>query len=159
MPYRKLPYREGSYIAIPLQEPLRGYGIGVVARMDGGGGILGYFFRNTYEQIPARDEVKSLQATDAILIRQCGDLGLLRDEWKVIGANPSWDRTQWPVPLFAGRAVNGSFADIVEYSDEDGMTEIRVTRVPYAEAEGLPATGLSGWIALERILSKLIAEQ
>src|SRR5213592_3499242 len=47
---RKLPYREGDVFAVPLQDGA--YGIGVVARMDREGAVLGYFFDRRYESVP-----------------------------------------------------------------------------------------------------------
>ncbi len=62
----KQKYGEGDWFAVPLRNG--GYALGVVARRDGRGGIIGYFFGQKYSAPPSLDEVTSKTATDAILV-------------------------------------------------------------------------------------------
>jgi hypothetical protein len=54
---RKLPDSEGDGFAVPLRDG--GYAIGVVARMDRKGSVLGYFFGPRYDEPPKLAEVAS----------------------------------------------------------------------------------------------------
>src|SRR5829696_9606591 len=99
-----LPYEEGDWFAVPLRD--YGYGVGIVARMDGKGGVLGYFFEPRRIEVPVLDDLDALCAADAFLVRRFGDLSLIRREWPVIGRAPEWDRPLWPIPAFAGAKIS-----------------------------------------------------
>src|SRR5690349_2862282 len=117
MPRRKLPYKEGDWFAVPLRSG--GYGLGLVARMNGKGIGLGYFFPPKHEEPPTKEDVTDVSADDAVLIRRIGDLGLLRGEWPIISSSEKWSRDDWPLPAFARIAVDRSRAWRLEYSEHD----------------------------------------
>jgi hypothetical protein len=112
---RKLPYKEGTVFAIPLETS--GYGIGVVARMAGDGRTFGYFFGPRRESIPNLDAVKGLNARDALWASRFGDLGLLDKEWPVIGEIESWSRESWPLPPFVEDGEYSGKARKIVYSE------------------------------------------
>ena len=124
---RKLPYQEGAWFAIPLEQG--GYATGVVARCTGDGTTLGYFFGPKRDKVPTIDEMTHLAHKDALKVMQFGDLGLIDGSWPVIGRLPDWDRAQWPIPIFYH---DDSLVDVswkVEYNDS--LEEISRVRIPF----------------------------
>jgi len=83
MARRKRPYTEGDWIAVPLTGG--GFAVGVVARANRKGGLLGYFFGSRYQTLPSVASVAGHRAEDAILVRIFGDLGLIDGRWPVLG--------------------------------------------------------------------------
>lgn len=154
MPERTLPYRDGTWFAVPLRTA--GYGIGVVARCDGKGIVLGYFFGPKALSPPSLAEVCQLPPERAVLIRRFGDLGLLRGEWPIIGHDPHWDRRRWPAPSFGRIALDGQWAVAVQYDEEDIGSVVSERPISVEEARTLPDNGLSGYGAIEIRLTKLL---
>jgi len=155
MPRRKLPYIEGDWFAVPL--PTGGYGLGIVARADRQGGILGYLFGPRHPNLPTKEDIIGLSANDAVLIRRFGDLGLLNGEWQIIYRPDTWHREEWPLPAFARIARDRSRALRVEYTEDAGETESE-TPISVEEAMSLPEAGLSGYGALETRLDILLTK-
>lgn len=102
MPRRKLSYKEGTWFGVPLHDG--GYSVGLVARADGRGSILGYFFGSEQRNLITLDDVTAFGPEDAVLVTVFGDLGLLKGVWPIIGQAKDWSRSDWPMPLF-GRTV------------------------------------------------------
>jgi hypothetical protein len=155
MTRKKLQYMEGDWFAIPLRNG--GYALGLIARMDGKGEVLGYFFGPRHQDLPLEQETKNLSPSSAILIRRIGDLGLLRGEWPIVAHSPHWRREEWPQPAFGRIAMDESWASQVEYSEDDLSQVIREVPVSLAEARNLPEDGLSGYGAAEIRLTKLLS--
>jgi hypothetical protein len=153
---QKLPYSEGDWFAIPLGS--RGFGLGVVARMNGRGVVFGYFFGPRRDTLPALDDTEQLTCEQAVLARQFGDPGLLQGEWPLLGRSKNWQRDQWPMPAFGRIAVDRSRALRVEYSETDINEVVREIPITVEEALMLPEDGLSGSGALEIRLSQLLSE-
>jgi len=153
---KRIRYREGQWFAVPLQSG--GYAAGIIVRgsLKTKGG-LGYFFPFRYELPPTATDIEDLSASQAILVRWFGDLGIIYGEWPLIATDRPFNRADWSVPRF-GRIDMFDHAWIVEYSqDDDGSRyPISETRVPVAEIVGLPEAGTSGHKALEIRLSRLI---
>lgn len=152
---RKANYREGDIFAVPLADG--GYALGVVARMDGKGSVLGYFFDERYDDLPelAKD---SLSAVDNVLIQKFGDLGLIRGSWSVIGRIAPWRRHEWPMPAFGRHEeLTGRFLR-VEYDDDDPNSRPSETEVSPEELEHLPEDGLAGFGFIEKRLSRILTE-
>ncbi len=154
MPLKKLSYQEGDWFAVPLRNG--GYALGLIARLDGEGRVLGYFFGPRREQLPTKEDIADLSATCAILIRLFGDLGLIQGDWPIIYQSNSWYRADWPVPGFARIAVDERWATRVEYSEDD-LSYLRELPISLEEAHSLPEDGLSGSGALEIRLTKLLS--
>ena len=105
-----LPYREGDWIAVPLRDGT-GFGVGRIARIAPGGGVLvGYFFAQRFAGRPNAERLGHLRAADAVLRCRFGDLGLLEGEWHVLGGADNWRRDEWPLPTFARKHPSGSSA-------------------------------------------------
>ena len=155
MPRKKLPYKEGDWFAIPLRKG--GYALGLVARLDGTGGIIGYFFGPRHEQLPTKEEIMGLSADSAVLIRHFGDLGLLRGEWPIISHSSVWNRAHWPLPAFARISMDDKQALRIEYAETDINQPIREVPISIEEAHRLPEDGVSGYGAIEIRLTKLLS--
>lgn len=112
----KLPYQEGDWFAVPLHSG--GYGVGLIARCDREGGVLGYFFGPKRTKAPTLPEVMDLQPKESVRVLNFGDLGLIDGDWPIIGRTPSWDREQWPVPAFARRDPLSGRSWKVIYNDD-----------------------------------------
>jgi hypothetical protein len=153
---RDLPYREGNVFAVPLRDG--GFGIGVAARMDGKGAVLGYFFDRRYGRPPGIADVGDLSALDAVLVQIFGDLGLVRGTWPVIGPLPDWRREGWPMPAFGRHEELTGRYFRVEYSDDDPNSRPRETPISQEEFERLPEDGAAGFGFIEARLNRLLTE-
>ncbi|HAT30122.1 MAG TPA: hypothetical protein DCW29_04510 [Janthinobacterium sp.] len=149
-----LPYREGTWFAVPLRGG--GYAAGVVARTAPTGRIiLAYLFGPKYETRPTLAEVEHLQAKDALRHLRTGDLGLVNEHWRVIGHASSWDRGAWPMPSFIRRADLLKRAWRATYSEADPGKLEREESVPY-DTPDLESDSLYGYGATETLMSKLL---
>lgn len=150
----KLPYKEGTWFAVPLREG--GYGVGRVARHKPGGKIiLAYLFGPKRDELPTLDELDLLEPVRAVKVRQASDLGLIDGSWPVIGDSARWERARWPIPPCIRRDDLGGTAWKVVYSDDDLSTVISEQRIPY-ETTGMETDGFSGSGAVEYVMSKLL---
>lgn len=154
MPNRKLTYGEGDWFGVPLREG--GFALGVVARMDGRGAVVGYFFGPPVEELPDVHDLDRRRPRDALTIRQFGDLRLLKGQWPVIGKSRGWSRDLWPLPAFGRVDELGGRAWRVEYSDDDLNRPASETPIPLDEAEALPRNGILGAAAVEMVLASLL---
>lgn len=150
---KALPYREGSWFALPLREG--GYAIGVVARMAPEGRIvLAYLFGPKRDAVPVLSEVENLRAEDAVKCLRVGDLGLVNGEWPVIGV-AHWVREDWPMPSFVRRDPLSKRAWLVRYSDTDPRQIEQEDLLPN-EASALEEASLCGYGSVEIKLTKLL---
>lgn len=148
---KKLPYSEGSVFLVPLEGG--GYARGVVARSAPKGKILfGYFFG------PRVDDESGiifdgLDAANSVLCLIFGDLGLINNEWPIIGSIPNWDRTKWPMIETIRRDYLGRLKPIlVRYADDDPSKVI--AEEVLTNDRDLPSSGLAGSGFVEALLSK-----
>ncbi|MES2742725.1 MAG: immunity 26/phosphotriesterase HocA family protein [Pseudomonadota bacterium] len=149
-----LPYREGSWFAVPLKSG--GYATGVVARTAPAGRIiLAYMFGPLLAQVPPLDQVEQLRPGDALRRLRTGDLGLVNGSWPVIGHAQSWSRTDWPMPSFIRRAEQLQLAWRATYSEADPGKLEREESVPY-DTGGLESDSLYGYGATELLMTKLL---
>jgi len=96
----------------------------------------------------------------AILVCFFGDLGLLKNEWKVISHLSDWSRDRWPLPEFLHFDGIGT-AGFVRRYDENTLkfiSEQRVTKSQVSKAE-FPKDGLLGYGAVEITLTKLLSKK
>jgi hypothetical protein len=150
----ELPYGEGDVFAVPLHDG--GYGIGLAARMDGEGSVLGYFFGPRYDELPELAEVPAFNPVDSVLIQIFGDVGLVRGQWQVLGRLPGWRREEWPMPAFGRHEELTDRYLRVEYADDDPNGRPQETVISRAEFEHLPEDGLAGFGFTEARLSRLL---
>lgn len=149
---RKLPYREGTWFAVPLQT--NGYAVGVVARMDGRGGVFGYFFGPKRQKVPSLAEVIGFSKEDAVWLRQFGDLGFLEKAWPIIGESPNWRREDWPLPPFVRVSDISGKGTMSHYSDE--LKFMYEGPCDPALASQYPQDALSGYVAVEIHLTRIL---
>jgi hypothetical protein len=150
---KKLPYKEGTWFAIPLRQG--GYAVGRVARHSGKGVVLGYFFGPKREAVPTLDELDELSPASAIRVLRFGDLGMIEDVWPIIGNSPDWEREEWPTPAFIRRDDIGRVAWRVVYDDDNPSKVLSEERIPYDSA-GYERSALAGAAAAEVIISGLL---
>lgn len=156
MPKRRIPYREGDCFVVPLRDGRSA--VGVVARIDGKGGAIGYFFGPACAKIPSAEALVRLAPKDAVLVANFGDLGLLRGRWKVVGQIEPWQRDEWPLPLFVRRdVINGTPRKVV-YREPDFHAEVELLPCSEEEAKRLPEDGVMGSGFVEIRLTKLLAD-
>lgn len=149
----KLPYREGTWFCVPLQQG--GFAVGLVARATAKGKvILCYFFGPLRTAVPVLAEVEQLKPSDAMRVFRVGDLGLIRGEWPIIGQITSWKRSDWPMPPFVRRDPLSRKAWRVYHSDTDPNLIDREESEPYEST--LEVEGLSGSAAAEIKLTKAL---
>ena len=156
MPRKKLHYKEGVWFAVPLRSG--GFAIGLVARMDGKGSVIGYFFGPSHKEIPSSlDFTKGLTPDDAIFIAHFGDLGLLKGTWKVLGEREPWIREKWPLPAFVRTDVISGKHRKVLYFEDNLLKEVQLVPIVAETAKRLPEDGIFGAGAVEIRLTKLLS--
>lgn len=111
----KINYSEGDIISIPLQDNSGRFARGIVARLDGKGGVFGYFFQPIDEKL---DVDTNIQPSKAMLVGLFGDLGLIKNQWKVIGKVNPWHRDEWPLPPLLRIDKIDKVAYLTEYDQE-----------------------------------------
>ena len=150
----KLPYREGSWIGVPLRQG--GFAVGVVARATNKGKvILCYFFGPCRTKLPVMADLEGLTPSDAVSVVRVGDLSLVRGEWPIIGQSASWRRSEWPMPPFLRRDDLSHKAWRVQYSDAD-PNAIDYEEPAIVESK-LDRDAVLGAGAAEILLTKLLA--
>ena len=98
---KKLPYKEGDVVCVPLRT--EGYAIGIISRKPKYGHIIyGYFFGPKIENVPTEitKEISELKSEDAILIGKFTDDRILNKKWHVVGSLENWNRDEWPLLPF-----------------------------------------------------------
>ncbi len=151
-------YGEGTWFAVPLRQG--GFGVGIIARAAIGEPIvLCYFFGPRRKSVPKLKDVLALRPPDALLVSHVRDLGLIRGSWPLLGKAPSWNRSEWPMPVFIRRELLPPFRNWrVYYSDIDPGVMVKEELEP-GERPDLPTDGLSGCGAIEIKLTRLFANR
>jgi hypothetical protein len=147
-------YTEGDWFAVPL--PNGGFGVGVLARANRGGVLLGYFFGPRREAVPPPSDLSDLQPSRAVLIRKFGHLGLRSGKWPIVGRTTDWDREAWPVPTFVRHEeLTGRTYEVI-YDEDDPNRVVREEPSTPEATRALPRDGLAGPGFLERQLAELL---
>jgi Immunity protein 26 len=147
----RVNYGEGDWFAVPLREG--GFAVGVVARANPKGALLGYFFGPRRTSVPSPDDVAGLQAEGAALVGKFGDLGLTGGRWPIVGRLADWDRTEWPMPVFLRYEELTGRSFRVFYDDGDPVRPIREVQVSPGVDEQGPKDGLMGAGFVEIVLT------
>jgi hypothetical protein len=150
----RIRYAEGDWFAVPLRDG--GFAVGVVARANKNGVLLGYFFGPRQRDVPSLDDVEELVAKDAVLIKKFGDLGLKSGKWPLLGSAPSWNRDEWPMPTFGRFEELTGLAFAVEYSSDDPNSHPRETPILQEDLVRYPKDGLGGAGFIEITLTELL---
>jgi Immunity protein 26 len=150
----KVKYGEGDWFAVPLREG--GFAVGIVARANPRGVLLGYFFGPKRKAVPSLDEVAYLKPSNALLVRKFGDIGLTGGTWPIIGHLKSWDRDEWPMPVFVRYEELSGRSFQVFYDPDDPNKFIGEEQISPGEAEQRPKDGLMGAGFAEKLLASLL---
>ena len=151
----KLPYREGTWFAVPLRQG--GYAAGRIARHSPKGEIiLAYFFGPKREAIPTLEELEKLTPDSAIKVVKVGALGIIEGSWPIVGDSPAWEREEWPIPPFVRKDDIGKAAWRVVYADDNPNQVISEHRIPY-DSSGYESDGLYGAGAAEVVVSRMLS--
>jgi hypothetical protein len=150
-----LPYREGSWFAVPLRSG--GYGVGVIARLAPPI-LLAYLFGQRHNAVPGLHDVEGLQPVKAARKLRVGDLGLANGEWPIIGVSERWQRDNWPMPSFIRRDDLSKHVWRVTYDDTDPGEPVREESCEF-DTTGLENDALYGYGAVELLMTKLIEMQ
>ena len=126
--------------------PLRdgGYAVGLIARANPRGALLGYFFGPRRSEFPQLEAIASLRTNDAVLVGRLGHLGIVQGKWPVLGRLDGWQRRHWPTPVFVRYEELTGRSFHVFYDDDDPNRVVREAQVPLGEAEQAPKDGLMG---------------
>lgn len=150
----KLPYREGTWFAIPLR--LGGFAVGMIVRTTPKGKvILGYFFGPRREFVPTVLEIEDLLPNDALRVIRFGDLALIKGEWPIIGNSTTWDRSRWLIPPFFRIDELSGKAWKIYYSDTDPNLVLKEELVQNENA-GYERDALLGSGAVELLLTNML---
>lgn len=133
---RSLKYGVGDVFALPLRD--HGWALGVVARMDGRGAVLGYFFGPRIESLEGVPGEFSFDSRSAIRVCRFGDLGFIQEKWRVVGSIEAWDAKLWPVPDFCRQG------HIRVVYDERTLSMIHEESISPNGCRALPRDGLEG---------------
>ena len=140
---------EGKVIGIPMSEHL--FLTGLVTRQNKDI-LLGYFFRQTYRNLPTITEWKP---SEVCLICLFSALGIKNKEWEIIGDFPMWNRQEWEVPTFKLKdPINESVCYAIAY--DDNIISSKRYRLTEEEAEKYYSDGIYGYKTVEAVLSNKI---
>jgi hypothetical protein len=148
----RVSYREGDWFAVPLRDG--GFAVGVIARANEDGALLGYFFGPKRAFVPSIDDIADLGVSEAELVGKFGHLGLKHGTWPIIGQLEDWDRTAWPMPVFGRFEELTGRAFAVKYADDDPNSHPRETEIEPVDLARYPRDGLMGAGYVEIVLSK-----
>lgn len=150
----KLPYSEGTWFGVPLED--KSFAVGIIARKHRSGKVLfGYFFGPRLASLPNASQLKALRPKEAVLRCQFGDLGLIRDWWPIICQQENFSREDWPMPKFVRSDENRT--ELIEYRDDDLLTEARREIVAASMASGYPEDALYGYEAVQIRLHQILS--
>jgi len=155
---RKLQYEEGDCFLIPLNND--GYARGVVARMNGKGGVFGYFFGPRIADIKGIGSDGCENPAGAIMIGHFEDNGFKAGNWHVISKVPNWSRVSWPMPPSVHAPnKNAKFGNVILY-DENSLEMIKHREVNLSELDRdkFVAGGKMGFQFVESKLSRFLAQ-
>lgn len=151
---KKLPYEEGTWFAVPLEQG--GFATGVIARMAPKGKLLfGYFFGPRRADVPKLKDVEDQQPKEAVSIDRFGDFGLYKKTWPIIGKSDHWIREIWPmIPFYRIEPILGKKYKIIYDNQDPSITVSEVLLPDSAEVEW--TSGLAGSGLVEVRLSRLL---
>jgi Immunity protein 26 len=151
-------YSEGDWFAVPIRSG--GFAIGVIARANPGGVLLGYFFGPKRAALPKIEELARLTAADAVLVGKFGHLGIKQNRWPIVGRFDTWDRREWPMPaLVRYEELTGRTFRVI-YDDDDPNRFVREERLtPDEVSTDAPKDGLMGPGFAEAILTRLLEKR
>lgn len=150
----KSRYAPGDWFAVPLLDG-ESWAVGVVAR-ERGSAVVGYFFGPRFISVPTLVEVGKRSPEDAILCGRFSFLGLRDGKWVILGRNPAWDPSEWPMPrFFRHEPITGRVFERL-YDGKNPGKLVGERRVSAEEAERGVVDSSMGALFVENKLSKLL---
>jgi hypothetical protein len=150
----RVSYSVGDWFAVPL--PDGGFAVGIVARANPKGVLLGYFFGPRRSNPPAVAELERLTSADAVLTTKLGHLGLIDARWPVLGRTQDWDPGLWPMPTFVRyEQLTGRIFEVC-YDQDDPNLAVAEDQISADQALGRRADRMSGHGAVENRLAGLL---
>lgn len=149
---RRSAIKKGMQFAIPLR-PI-GYALGVVVKYAARSRIAVIALFGPAKLAPPV-YVVDVNPSQAILVAQVADSGMVEGEWTLVGTLPDFTRSQWPGDVFARRDGLGRWF-IEQYDHEDPNLLLRSDPSTSERARHLPMDTLYGHVALQGVLSDLI---
>ena len=150
----KHSYAEGDWFAVPLRTG--GFALGIIARTNPKGVLLGYFFGPRRNELPDLADSIGLLPAGAVLVGKFGHLGIRGGSWPLLGQGPGWERSAWPTPTFVRYEELTGRTFHVHYDDADPARVMGETVVSPALAEQGPSDGLMGAGFVELRLTALL---
>ncbi len=120
--------------------------------------IFAYLFGVKFEKVPYLDEVIHFKPNDAARKIRTGYLGLINNEWPILGEMPNWSDEDWPMPIFVRKE---GLTDRIYYVQRDDnepahtLTEWLTT----ADINGVEQDISYGYGAVEMMLTKLLTDK
>lgn len=150
----RVQYSEGDWFAVPLRQG--GYALGLIARLNQEGILLGYFFGPRHDELPDIKDIRQLRAEDAVLVGRFGHLGLKQGKWPILGRADEWHRKEWPMPIFVRYEELTGRSFKVVYADDDPNEILREEQAAPGVAEQGPKDGLMGSGFVEKVLTGIV---
>ena len=147
-------YSEGDWFAVPIGRG--GQALGIVARANPKGVVMGYFFGPRLHQIPDLAAVTRFKPENAVLAAIFGDQGLRQRRWIVIGRAEGWRREAWPIPVFVRHEELTGRSYRVHYDPDDPNRVVNELLIPPGVDEYGPSDDLFGALALEKVLARMM---
>jgi len=148
----KIKVKEGNLFAVPLQ--LGRYAIGLAAR-ENKGITLGYFFNFVSPSLPVEVKGDVISKGNVIFLGKFSAMGIENGEWPLIRTDFTFNRDEWPIPVFKMQEPLTEKYFAVIY-DETLLNESRYA-ITEEEANKLFGYGLHGYKVIEPRLSRLVA--
>ncbi|WP_314517412.1 Imm26 family immunity protein [Xanthocytophaga agilis] len=152
---KKRRYSIGDVFCVPLAE--KGYCLGLITHIHPRTKVpLGWFFRKLYDQIPTIRDSEIINKGNVILVKRFGIQGFDEDTWRIISKLDTFDKAEWPIPVFLRRP--GSTPACFVYYNED-MEETGSENIPEGTDLSLYyEDGIGGSGFVEKRLTRLFLQ-
>lgn len=154
---QKVNYSVGNCFLVPLRNG--GFARGLISKMDGKGSVFGYFFGPKFKN-ESEVPVVGLNEVDAYILKgKFGDLGLIKEEWKLIGSIANWNSENYPLPKFLRLDNDGVTGYLSTYNNDtfDFEREV-VVDISKISPKEYPIDRMMGYGSVEIKLTKLLSE-
>ncbi|MDJ1482702.1 Imm26 family immunity protein [Cytophagaceae bacterium YF14B1] len=152
---KRYKYSIGDLFYVPLSE--KGYCVGLITHIHPRNKVpLGCFFRKLYSQVPTIIDREIIKKENVILVKRFGIQGFDEGTWSIIGKLDTFDKAEWPIPVFLRRP--GSAPVCLVYYNED-LEETGSENIPEgADLSLYYEDGLGGSGFVEKRLTKLFLQ-
>jgi hypothetical protein len=147
-------YAVGDQFLVPTDfgSVQQGWVRGVIARADGRGVLLGYFFDPILIQAPA--EPADLNPTQAFLVLRFLETGLTGRSWPILGPTPDFLLSEWPVPPFRDEDLTQPDHAWQVRFDDAMQNEVSRRSVSIGSAARLQSVGAVSGTVLRQLLAR-----